>query len=56
MNSWKRGLGITSKSWQLFFLHTNYCNVGTIELYLVGGIKHGHGQEKYYLVLIITII
>ena len=47
MNSWKRELDITSKSWQLFFPHTNYCNVGTIELYLVGRIKHGHGQEKY---------
>ena len=35
----------------------NYCNVGTIEIYLVGEIKqHGHGQEKYWLVLIITII
>ena len=45
-NSWKRGLCITSKSWQLFFPNTNYCNVGKIELYLVGGIKHGHGQEN----------
>ena len=44
--SWKRGLGILSKLWQLFLPHTNYCNVGTIELYLVGEIKHGHGQEK----------
>ena len=48
MNSWKRGLGITSKSWQLFFPHKNYCTVGTFELYLVGEIKQrGHGQEKY---------
>ena len=38
MNSWKRELGITSKSWQLFFPQTNYCNVGSIELYLVGEI------------------
>jgi hypothetical protein len=28
--------------------HTNYYNMGIIELYLVGEIKqHGHGQEKY---------
>jgi len=48
MNSWKRGLGIPSKSWQLFFPHTNYCNAGKIELYLVGGNKqNGHEQEKY---------
>jgi len=40
----------------IVFPHTNCCNVGTIELYLVGEIKqHGPGQEKYY-VLIITII
>ena len=47
MNSWKWGLGITSKSWQLFFPHRNYCKVETIELYLVGGIKHEHEQKKY---------
>ena len=47
MNSWKRELGITSKSWQLFLPHTNDCNVGTIELYLVGEINNEHGQEKY---------
>ena len=41
MNSWKRGLGIARKSWQLFFSpHTNYCNVGTTELYLVGEINN----------------
>ena len=48
MNSWKRELDITSKSWQLFFPHKNYCNVGTIEFYLVVEIKQQtHGQEKY---------
>ena len=63
MNSWKGGLGIASKSRQLFFPHSNYPNVGKIELYLVGGIKHGHGQKKiiitinyyYYLIIIISI-
>ena len=26
----------------------SYCNVGTIQIYLVGEIKqHGHGQAKY---------
>jgi hypothetical protein len=34
-----------SKSWQLFFPHTMYCNVGTIELYLVEEIKQ-YGQEN----------
>ena len=48
MNLWIRGLGIMSKSWQLFFPHTNYCNVGTNELYLVGEIKQQtHGLEIY---------
>ena len=38
-----------------FFFHTNYCNVGTIEIYLVAEIReHGHGHEK--LELIITFI
>jgi hypothetical protein len=46
MNSWKRGLDI--KSWQLFSPHTNYCNMGKFEIYLVGEIEqHGHEQEKY---------
>jgi hypothetical protein len=30
-----------------FFPHINYRNVGTIEIYLVGEIKQGHGQAKY---------
>ena len=36
--------------------HTNFCNVVTMATYLDREIKHGHGQEKYYLVLIIIII
>ena len=41
LNSWKLGLGIASKLWQLFFFpHTNCCNVATIELYLVGKINN----------------
>ena len=46
MNSWKRGLCITRKSWQEVFPHTNYCNVGTIKLCLDGGIKYGHGRKN----------
>ena len=44
-----------SKSWKSFFPHKNNCNVGTNKLYLVGEIEQ-HRQEKYELVLIITII
>ena len=43
MNSWKQGLSFMAT---IFSPHTNYCNMGKIEIYLVGEIKR-HGQEKY---------